>query len=61
MFVTYQETLELSACKRYPDSIIGNDINGIEQILDLKEILFAFPSSAKEKLPSDIDSGEVLT
>ena len=60
MFVTYQETLELSACKRYPDSIIGNDINGIEQILDLKEILFAFPSSAKEKLPSDIDSGEVL-
>ena len=60
MFVTSQETLELSACKKYPDSIIGNDVNGTEQILDIREILFAFPSSAKEKLPSGIDSVKVL-
>ncbi len=56
VFVTYQDTIELSEYETDENSITGVEVSSAEdEILVLKEILFAFPKTAMSSMQSHIN------
>lgn len=56
VFVTYQGMIELSKYDIDENIIMGEEVNSkVENILDLKEILFAFPATAMSSMQNHIN------